>query len=378
MKPYKGIYLDNAATSYPKSRAVIAAVRRCLIEEGGNPGRSGHPLSLRAAMRVYSAREAIAELFSLSDERGVVFTKNATEALNLAIYIYTRAGGHVLCDDMAHNAMARPLYALAETGSIRLSFFAARAGAGALAKEISDDTVLVCCTHASNICSCVCDAAALARVCQQRGVAFLLDASQSAGHLPISAEDIPADVICLPAHKGLGGIMGAGAALFPKLREDFPTFLSGGSGSLSAAHSMPPSLPEHFEAGTLPLPAIAALEAGARERLKRGTEPVRKHLLSLEVVLREGLGAMRGIRLYGEAWQGNGILSFTHEALRPESIAERLAVTGVSVRSGLHCAPLAHRVLGTPAGGAVRVSLGEKNTKRDCERFLDALHGILR
>ncbi len=378
MKPYKGVYFDHAATSYPKSRAVVAAVRRCLTEEGGNPGRSGHPLSLRAIERVYSAREAIAELFSLSDERGVVFTKNATEALNLAIYIYTREGGHVLCDDMAHNAMVRPLYALADAGSIRLSFFAAREGAEALEKRLTADTVLVCCTHASNICSYVCDAAALARVCRRRGVAFVLDASQSAGHFPISVRDIPADVFCLPAHKGLGGIMGAGAALFPSLREDLPAFLSGGSGSLSTARGMPPSLPEHFEAGTLPLPAVAAFEAGVRERLQRGTEEVREHLLSLEEVLREGLLATRGVRLYGEAWQGNGILSFTHEALPPDKIAASLAASGVSVRSGLHCAPLAHRVLGTPVGGAVRLSLGEKNTRRECGRFLAALRDILR
>ena len=377
MKPYKGVYFDNAATSYPKSRRVLRAVMRSLIEEGGNPGRSGHPLSLHGMERVYSAREAIAELFSLSDERGVVFTKNATEALNLAIFVYTRRGGRVLCDDMAHNAMVRPLYALADEGRIRLSFFAAREGAAALEEKITEDTVLVCCTHASNICSFVCDAAALGRVCRRHGVAFVLDASQSAGHLPISADAVCADAICLPAHKGLGGIMGAGAAIFPTLKEDLPVFLSGGSGSLSTARTMPSALPEHFEAGTLPLPAIAALEAGVRERLRQDTGEIRAHFLSLEACLCEGLSEMKDIRLYGEAFQGNGILSFAHATIPCEQIAERLSLAGIAVRSGLHCAPLAHRVLKTPTDGSVRISLSSNSTKRECERFLRALHGAL-
>ena len=372
MKRFDGVYFDHAATSYPKPKEVLRAVDRALTEEGGNPGRSGHLLSVRAAERVFSARETVAEFFGLSDEKGVVFTKNATEGLNLAVSVFTQRGGHVLCDDMAHNALLRPLYALENAGKITLSFFSAKQGV----PDFKKDTVLLCATHASNICSRTEDAEALGAFCKERGIAFVLDASQSAGHYAVDCSKICADAVCLPAHKGLFGIMGAGAVLFSHPESRFPAFLSGGSGSHSLSRTMPDELPEHFEAGTLPLPAIAALEAGIKRVKEIGLSEITAKARSLEKVLREGLGNVKEITLHGDSC-GGGILSFTHKRLSPERMASLLGDVGFAVRAGLHCAPLAHKTLGTlDFGGTVRVSLGYSNTKKECERFLKAVAEI--
>ena len=373
MKRYKGIYFDHAATSYPKPRAVERAVLRAISDEGGNPGRSSHTLSLRAAERVFSARERIADFFGLSDSRGVVFVKNATEALNLAVSVLTQKGGHVLCDDMAHNALLRPLYALERTGKITLSFFSAKEGV----PDFKDNTLLLCATHASNICSHLIDAERLGALCKERGVAFLLDASQSAGHFPIDCERIGADAVCLPAHKGLYGIMGAGAVLFPHIRDDYPVFLSGGSGSQSLSREMPRELPEHFEAGTLPLPAIAAFEAGVNWVRGIGLDEIRGKIRCMEKRLWEGLGSMKNITLHGDGC-GGGILSFTHASLSPERVAAILDDSGIAVRAGLHCAPLAHKTLGSGKEGTVRISLGYTNTEKECEHFLKEMQNIVK
>lgn len=371
MKHYKGIYFDHAATSYPKPRSVIKAVDHALSEEGGNPGRSGHTLSLRAAERVFSARETISDFFGLEDARGVVFTKNATEALNLAVSVFTARGGHVLCDDMAHNALLRPLYALEDAGKITLSLFSASKET----PKLKENTVLLCATHASNICSHLIDAERLGRECKAHGVAFVLDASQSAGHIPIDCKRIGANAICLPAHKGLYGIMGAGAVLFTHPDKDYPHFLSGGSGAYSLSRSMPRELPEHFEAGTLPLPAIAAFEAGIKWIREIGLDEVRAKIWKMEKRLWEGLGNMKDITLHGDGC-GGGILSFTHASIPPERLGALLDKEGFAVRAGLHCAPLAHKTLGSGEGGTARISLGYTNTEKECERFLTEMQKI--
>lgn len=377
MRYAKGVYFDHAATSYPKPACVTRALLRAIEEEGGNAGRSAHTLSLRAAERVFSARERVAEFFGLSDARGVVFVKNATEAINLAVAVYTARGGHVLCDDMAHNALLRPLYRLADEGRIRLSFYPHAADAETLTASLSPDTVLLCATHASNVCSRTADVTALGTLARAHGVPFLIDASQSAGHLALHIEKAGADVLCLPAHKGLFGIMGAGMALFAHPDGEYPPFLSGGGGAYSLARQMPRELPEHFEAGTLPLPAIAAAEAGVAYIEKIGLSEIAGHIRALEVFLREGLTGLRGVRLWGAETVGHGILSFTHPRYAPDALAARLDEAGFALRAGLHCAPLAHQTLGTPEGGTVRLSLGYSNTKEECERFLLALDGIL-
>ena len=199
-----------------------------------------------------------------------------------------------------------------------------------------------------------------------------MDASQSAGHLPLDCEKIGADAICLPAHKGLYGIMGAGAVLFSHPGDELPPFLSGGSGAYSLSREMPKELPEHFEAGTLPLPAIAAFEAGVKWVQDIGLDEIRAKLLAMEKRLWEGIETTKEITLYGESC-GSGILSITHESIPPERLASMLDAEGLAVRAGLHCAPRAHKTLGTQANGTVRISLGYTNSFSDCEKLLLAL-----
>ncbi len=376
MKYSEEIYFDQAATSYPKPPCVLEAVKRALTEYGGNPGRSGHRLSLGAAECVFSVREALCRFFDAPSAERVIFTKNATEALNLIIFSVLKNGGHALCSDMEHNAVLRPLLHLKREGRADFDVFESKElteeGLKALLRP---DTRLLVLNHASNICGRVLDAERIGRFCEGHGIVFVLDASQSAGHIPISMQKMKVDVLCAPAHKGLYGIMGAGFAIFRR-EMNLPPFMHGGSGVHSLASEMPSTLPERYEAGTLAVPAIAALGASLADIKEKGVGKIHGHIESMERCLGEGLTHIRGIRVLEKEARGSGILSFVHESLSPAALAERLDDAGVAVRSGYHCAPLAHRTIGSPDGGTVRIGLGASNTLSECEHFLERLEKI--
>lgn len=366
-----------AATSYPKPPAVFSALCRALTEAGGNPGRSGHRLSLAAAEEIYACRLALASLFDAPNAEGVIFTQNATAALNLAIACATEKGGHVLISDMEHNAVFRPVYRLWEEGKINYSVYpTGEDPVAAVRAGLRRDTILVIANHASNICGRVLPIGEIGALCREKGVCFLVDASQSAGHIPLSVREMKIDILCAPAHKGLYGIQGAGFALFAE-EKPYPPFLSGGSGSFSRSPHMPKEYPEHFEAGTLPTPAIFALKAGAEEVAQRGVANIYAHTLALSALLRTELEKMPGVRLLLPREAGSGILSFLAEDFAPEEMAAELDRAAVCVRAGLHCAPLAHRALGTEKSGTVRVSFGMTNTEEECLAFCRRLFAIL-
>ncbi|MBP3436825.1 MAG: aminotransferase class V-fold PLP-dependent enzyme [Clostridia bacterium] len=378
MKCSDYIYLDQAATSFPKPPSVLAAVRRALYEAGGNPGRSAHRLSLAAAEGIYTCREKVAAFFDAPREEGVVFTQNATYALNMAIFSFAKEGGHILISDMEHNAVLRPVCHLAKKGIISYEIYPTdKDTAKEVEKRIKKETCLVIANHASNICGRILPVAKIGALCQKKGIPFLVDASQSAGHLPISLSKMGISVLCAPAHKGLYGIQGAGFALFDK-SYPLPPFILGGSGAFSLSEEMPSEYPEHFEAGTLPTPAVFALAAGIGELEKAGISAIHDHILSLERGLREKLMNIGGVRLLLPREMGNGILSFTAEGVSPAILGGRLDEEGFGVRSGLHCAPLAHKALGTEKTGTVRVSLGLSNTKAECDAFARSLCRILK
>lgn len=374
------IYADQAATSFPKPKEVTAALEVALGKAGGNPGRSGHRMALAAAEGVYACREAICRLLDAPDPSGVIFTKNATEALNLAIAALTDGGGHVLISDMEHNAVFRPIYRLAAMGKISYDIYKTDRDMEKTVKAVRAafrrDTVLVVANHASNICSRVLPIAEIGALCQRMGCRFLVDGSQSVGHLPLSVRRMNIDVLCAPAHKGLYGIQGAGFALFRELLP-FPPFLVGGSGIYSRSPTMPEEYPEHFEAGTLPTPAIMALHAGIGVVEKRGIAAIGQHISRLSSLLLKELSCMKGIELVPEEECHSGILSFRSPDRAPEAMAEALDRQLVGVRAGLHCAPLAHRAVGTLATGTVRISLGMTNTEEECLSLCRRLHSIL-
>ena len=271
------VYLDNAATSFPKPPSVLRAVEACLERYGGNPGRGSHRLALRAAEEVYACRVAAADMFGLSDPARVIFTQNTTAALNLAIKGILRRGERAVCSDMEHNAVFRPLFRLAGEGGItfdRFQTFSAvpeRTDAmllSSLEHALSRPTRLVVCAHASNICPATLPLAAIGRLCHAHGALFAVDAAQSAGVLDINMEEMQIDALAVPGHKGLYGPMGVGMLLLGKgVRPD--TLLEGGNGLDSLSGGMGDDLPERYEPGTLPLPAQG--DAGSNPRKGNGT-----------------------------------------------------------------------------------------------------------
>lgn len=365
------IYLDNAATSYPKPPSVIAAHASALGRYGGNPGRGAHSLSLAAADMVYDCRTAVAEFFGYPHPEHVVFTGGATTALNLAIGAYVKDGDHILISDREHNAVARPVFALARERGVEYDIYSTE---GDIAKNIvaliRPNTRLLVACHASNVTGRLLPIERIALLCHERGIFLVIDAAQSAGHRKIDLSAFPFGAFCAPAHKGLLGAAGVGIAIFSG--EGGRPLIHGGSGWDSHNREMPDTLPERFEAGTLPTPAIAALQAGICFLNKHGIDAVEETEKKVKKILLEGLSEIPEVRVY-EPWCEGGLLAFTHQKLPPEVIAAVLDSNGICVRAGYHCAPLAHKAINTPNGGCVRISAGYASTVREAEKTLDIL-----
>ena len=370
------IYFDNAATTLPKSKGALRAYKKA-FQSCGNASRGGHPFAARASEHLYLCRERLAERFGTEPER-VVLTMNATHAINLAVKGLIREGD-VLISDLEHNAVYRPLYALEKQGRIRIRVFHADLDDDEATvrrfRAALDENVRACVvTHASNICGRVLPLAALSEAARQAGVPLICDASQTAGHFDLQLRELPGvTALCMPGHKGLYGPLGTGALLVsPFFGGSFETLLEGGSGSFSADPEMPALLPERLEAGTMNAPAFAGLAAAVAEKSASGKkeEQIFSYLLS-------GLRETEGVTLYGAPGAAGlpycPILLFNIDGRDSEEVAAALADTDVCVRAGLHCSPLAHRALGTPLGGAVRISLSKHNTFGEAERFLAIL-----
>lgn len=371
------IYFDNAATSFPKPGTVLPAVERAIRHCGGNPGRGAHPLAAAAAEEVYNCREEVAGFFGTSAPENVIFCQNATAALNLAIKTRIRPGMHVLLSDREHNAVFRPIFRLASEGLCTYSFFPTDGDIpNAIRASLRKETRMLVCTQISNVTGKALPIEKIGALCRETGIYFIIDAAQSAGHMPISLEKIAYDAFCAPGHKGLFGIPGSGFCI---LRDGtgLSTYAEGGSGVESLSPEMPKRLPERYEAGTVAVPAIASLAAGIREVKRYGPAAIEEKETELKNELAEALSLIPGIRLYEPENRG-GVLSFTHERVSPEEIGRALAEENICVRSGFHCAPLAHRTIGTEEKGTVRASLGIFNTRREVSFFAGTLSRILR
>ena len=364
------IYLDNAATSYPKPASVIAAHTDALTRFG-NPGRGAHKLSMAAADMIYDCRCTVADFFGFSRPEHVIFTGGATAALNLAIESHIQHGDHILISDREHNAVARPVFALAEDPSIEYSIYRTDGDTlESIRSLIKHNTRVVVACHVSNVTGKALPIKQIARLCEEKGIFFVIDAAQSAGHRPIDLSSLPFGAFCAPAHKGLLGAAGVGIAILAD--EGGRPLIYGGSGWDSYNRSMPQSLPERFEAGTLPTPAIAALQAGIQFLTKHGVDAVEDTERRVKQILLEGLSQFSEVTIYEPNCDG-GLLAFTHKDHPPEAIAAELDANGICVRAGYHCAPLAHTALGTPKGGCVRISAGYASTEREAKKTLDVL-----
>ncbi len=371
------IYFDNAATAFPKSPRAIAEATACMRSWCGNPGRGAHRLSLQAAERVYACRELLSDFFGLGAPERIVFTENTTYALNMALKGLLKPGDHVLCSELEHNAVLRPLYALQQEKGITFDTFPVigltnRQILQKIGTRTQKNTTAIVCLHASNICSLSLPIAEIGAFCHARGMYFIVDAAQSAGHLPIDMHAMQIDALAAPAHKGLLGLQGCGILA---LGEGVvpTTIIEGGSGVNSLSPTMPEEFPERFEAGTLPTPAIAGLLGGLSHVIELGLPETEKRAQTLFFAARERIESIDGLEIYQRDAAG-AVLLFHKTGVPATEVARVLDKAGICVRAGLHCAPLAHKALGTPAGGAVRLGFGVFNTLNE----IDALWRVLK
>ncbi len=381
-------YLDHAATSYPKPRAVGRAMMRAMTEAGGNPGRAGHPLSMRAAALVFGAREAAADFFGLSLPENVLFYPNATYAINAVLHGLPLSGKRVLCSEMEHNAVIRPLYHLQKTAGVTTEVYPVfAAGERILSDEeilagirarLTRDTALVCACHVSNVCAARLPIAKIGALCRAAHIPFLVDASQSAGVYDIDMERDGIDYLCCAGHKALLGPQGSGLLL---IRDGAPiprSIVQGGNGVASLSPEMPDFLPEALEGGTLSVPAIAGLCAGLEYIRDVGMGEIRNACHVLYRRMEEMLFSLPGVTVYCGGIGDGCALSFNVTGMPCTQCAELLGDDGICVRAGFHCTPLVHRVFGTAETGCVRVSVGWGSTMRDTDRFYRVMRQICR
>lgn len=373
------IYFDSAATTFQKPRSVSAAMEEALATMS-SPGRGGYGAAMAAADAAFACREELAELYRLKSPEQVVFTMNATHALNIAIKSLVPLGGRAVISGYEHNAVTRPLAALrAETAVAAGPLFDPEAVEAAFGRAITPQTDAVICCHVSNVFGFIQPVEAIAALCRNRGVPLIIDASQSAGVLPLDMEALGAAFIAMPGHKGLYGPQGTGVLLCGEGVETRP-LLEGGTGSLSLQQAMPDFLPDRLEAGTHNMPGIAGLLAGVRFVRSQGESAICRRERLLALAAAEGLRTLPGVHVYArpDLAEQTGVVSFTAEGREPETLAAALAERDIAVRAGLHCAPLAHRTAGTADTGTVRASFSHWNTPEEVGRFLAAMGQILR
>lgn len=380
------IYLDNAATSWPKPPEVINAMSDFLERAGGNPGRSGHRLSIAAGRIVYDARELIAALFNAPDPLRVILTSNATHAINIALRGLLRPGDRVVTTSVEHNAVMRPLRALEREGAHLLVLPCAPDGSldPAHARNmVEPGTRLVVVTHASNVTGTLLPVAEMAEISHRAGAMLLVDAAQTAGVVPIDMRAMGIDLLAFAGHKGLLGPPGTGGLVLGEGVDpaEVEPLMRGGTGSYSEFEEQPEKLPDKFECGTPNGVGIAGLGAGARFVMARGVEAIRAHEVELTRALVEGLAAIPGVKLYGpsDPTERTAVVSFTAAGLRVSDIGFRLDEEfGVLCRVGLHCAPAAHRTIGSHPKGTVRLAPGVFTTLEDVHTAVRAVERIVR
>ena len=376
------IYLDNAATSFRKPESVYEAADRALRDCAGNPGRSGHRISLEAGALVSDARRCVQRLFCADYAEEISFTLNATMALNLAIRGTVKPGMHVITSSLEHNSVSRPLEHLRRDGVIGLTVLEAGIDDGVsaddLKKAFRKNTGLVVMTHVSNVTGTVNDAASIGKACREAGIPFLLDASQSAGKLPVDVNQMCIDMLACPGHKGLLGPQGTGV-LYVRRDLVLDPLLQGGTGSFSRLLVQPDQVPDRYESGTLNVPGIAGLGAGVKFLLDRGIDEVEKTERELLQRLVRGLRGLSGVNVYAPCGSRFGsAVSARLDNCDPQETAMILdSAFGIAVRSGLHCAPYAHRTIGTlESGGTVRFSPDLFNTPEEIDACIEAVEQI--
>jgi len=374
------IYLDNAATTFPKPPCVAEAVGQYLTEVGASPGRSGHRLSAEAGRIVFNAREALTELIGAPDSSRIVFTSNATEALNMAILGMTGPGDHIVTTSVEHNSVVRPLAHLARIAGVRVDRVPCApdgsVSAEAVLRAVKEETRLVVVTHASNVVGTILPVGEIGR--RLDGAALLVDAAQTLGAVPLDVAAQEIDLLAFTGHKSLFGPPGIGG-LYIREGIDVNPLKFGGTGSESEKEELPDFLPDRFESGTPNTAGLAGLAAGVRYVLDAGVERIRSHEVALTSRLIKGLRTIDRISIYGPGRpeETTAIVSVTIADILPSEVSFALdRGFDIMTRPGLHCAPSAHRTAGTFPTGTVRFSTSYLNSTGDVDAAVEAMREI--
>ena len=378
------IYLDNAATSFPKPESVYKAVSDTLRKYGSSPGRGGHKMSIQTERLIFETRERIASFFNIPYSSNVIFTFNVTMGINLALKGFLKAGDHVLTSSMEHNAVMRPLKRLENPplgGISKTIVQCSKEGflnPKDIEKEIKPNTKLIVITHASNVTGTILPICEVGEIARKKGIAFFVDAAQSAGLLPIDVQRDNIDMLGCTGHKSLFGPQGTGF-LYIKDGLDVKPLIEGGTGSNSESDEMPDFFPDKYQAGTLNTPGIAGLGAGIEFIQDEGLKKIRDKELHLTTEIMNGLKDIKGVKLYGSLnpLERVAVVSFNIEGKDPADVGNILNEKyDIMSRVGLHCAPNAHRTIGTFPEGTVRVSVGYFNTEGDIDKLIKAVKDI--
>jgi len=376
------IYLDNAATTWPKPKEAIVAMEECMRTAGANPGRGGHQMSLAAGRLILETREAIADLFKVEDPAQVIFCGNATEALNLGLKGMIKPGDHVITSSIEHNAVARPLHVISKEGIEVTEIQCTKQGVldpEDVAKAIKANTKLIAMVHASNVTGTILPIERIGQIAYDHGIRFLVDAAQTAGYVDIDVNKMNIDLLAFTGHKSLYGPQGTGGLCIRPGLELTPIF-QGGTGSKSESLEQPADMPDRYESGTPNTPGIAGLGAGVRYIKSLGLESIRAHEQGLFSRLIDGLKQMKKIEIYGlsDSRKQVPVVSINIKGQDSSEIAFALdRVFDIACRSGLHCAPAAHKTIGTIDRGTVRFSLSLHNTEDEIDQTLEALEQVI-
>lgn len=372
------IYLDNAATSFYKPASVIKAMGENTARNSVNAGRGGHVFSRRGAEIITETADSLANLFNIDCPERIAFTPNATLALNMAILGVGAGGGHIIVTSMEHNSVLRPVNLLGNYTIVQADS-SGFIDPDDIKKAIRSDTVLIICTHASNVSGSIEPIAEIGKIAREYNLLFLVDAAQTAGVIDIDTEAMNIDLLAFSGHKGLLGPLGTGGLYVGKRVRLIP-FITGGTGSNSESLTQPDFMPDMLHSGTMNTPAIAALGVAAEYIRKTGRENIRRKELTLAVDAINRLENIKGVTVLGtkDPQRRNGSVAFTIDGIDSQRVAEILSDKyGIAVRGGWHCAYQAHKTLGTAKSGAVRASFGNFNRKSDVIGLTNAVKDIV-
>ncbi|AFS79863.1 cysteine desulfurase CsdB [Gottschalkia acidurici 9a] len=376
------VYLDNAATTFPKPEGVYIEVMKALQEYGANPGRSGHKLALQAGRVIYETREILAELFNIENPMNIVFTNNATEGLNIAIKGLLKSGDHVITSSMEHNSVLRPLKALEKKGVETTIIQCDEKGfinINDIKNSIKENTKAIITTHASNVTGTIFPIKEIGQLAKENNIVYILDGAQTAGVYDIDVKYMNIDILVAPGHKSLLGPQGTG---FIYIKEGLclDCIKEGGTGSSSESLFQPEMMPDKFESGTPNTPGIAGLGAGVKYILDKGIENIRSHEKELTKYFLDELKKINDVIIYGpcDVEKQAPVISINIKDQDSSEVGYVLDnIFDIGVRTGLHCASLAHKTIGTLEQGTIRFSIGYSNTKEEIDLAITAIKQII-